>query len=115
VQFGIKNGRQAAILDLTDQTFCVQLGPMGIAHTKFGNSSLYGYGNFARKIIRLRTTDGRHTPDDGRLNIHTRIVFGFSKQVWYGGLHKKSPSNAFGQKFWYAINIFSVITNEFTL
>jgi len=61
--FGIQNGRQAAILDLTDPIFCVQLGPMGIhAHTKFGNSSLYGYENFPRKLIRLRTDD-----DDGRL------------------------------------------------
>ena len=62
--FGIQNGRQAAILDLTD----VQLGPMGIhAHTKFGNSSLYGYENFPLKPI--PSTDGRTTTttDDGRL------------------------------------------------
>ena len=41
--FGIQNGHQAAILDPRDPIFCVQVGPMGIhAHTKFGNSSLYG-------------------------------------------------------------------------
>ena len=40
--------------------FCVQVGPMEIhAHTQFGNSSLYGYENIPRKLIRLRTTDGR--------------------------------------------------------
>ena len=57
--FGIQNGCQAAILDPRDPIFCVQLGPMGIhAHTKFGNSSLYGYENFPRKLI-PSTDDGR--------------------------------------------------------
>ncbi len=65
--FGIQNGRQAAILDPTDPNFCVQVGPLGIhAHAKFGNSSLYGYENFPRKLI--PSTDGRTTTTDyGRL------------------------------------------------
>ena len=61
--FGIQNGRQAAILDSTDPIFCVQVCPMGIyAHTKFGNSSLYGYENFPLKLIPSTDDD-----DDGRL------------------------------------------------
>jgi len=33
------------------QFFCVQVCSMGIhAHTKFGNSSLYGYESFPRKL-----------------------------------------------------------------
>ena len=56
--FGIQNGRQAAILDLTDEIFCVQVGPIGLhAHTKFGNSSLYGY---VQKLCPSDRTDG-HT------------------------------------------------------
>ena len=59
--FGIQNGRQAAILDLSDAIFCAQVCPMGIyAHAKFGNPSFSGYENFPQKLI---SVSGRTTLD----------------------------------------------------
>ena len=61
-EFGIQNGCQAAILDLTDLTFRVQVGPMRLhTHTKFADSSLIWLWRLSAK------TDSTDDDDDGRL------------------------------------------------
>ncbi len=85
--FGIQNGRQAAILDRINSIFCGHMGPLVIhPHTKFGLPNLSRYRNFPQKRFRLRrTTDvgrrtsdvGRTTTDDGRkVNAIARWSFG---------------------------------------
>ncbi len=48
--FGIQNGRQAAILDRLNPIFCLHMGPKGIhPDTKFGLPTLSHYENFPPK------------------------------------------------------------------
>ncbi len=71
--FGIQNGRQAAILDRIDPFFCVQMGPTGLhPHTNFSLPILSHYENFPPKRFRLR-----RTTDAGRkVNAIARWSFG---------------------------------------